>query len=87
MHHHLPPPYYHPSSHLSHSLRLALVQVGASGERVACGGQGDSDHPPAQGHVQMATGGSLATSGALDTPSSCRGGSVGVGRLHLVEDW
>ena len=40
VHHHLPNP---PSRcHLPRSLQLALVQVGASGEQVACGGQGDS---------------------------------------------
>ena len=84
VHHNLPPP--PPRCHLPRSLQLALVHVGASGEQVACGGQGDSDHPQALSHVRVARGGASGTGGALDTPSSWRGGSVDVGYPHLEGD-
>ena len=71
---------------LPRSLQLALVQLGGLGEQVACGGQGDSDHPPAPSHVRVARGGVSGTGGALDTPSNWRGGSVGVGYLLLEGD-
>ena len=75
----------YPSTSLSssRSLLLGLVQVGASGEQVACGGQGDWDHPPAPSQVRVARCEASGTGGTLDTPSSWRGGSVGVGYLHL----
>ena len=82
VHYHLP----HPRCHLPSSLQLSLVQVGASGEQVVGGGQGDSDHPPAHSHVRVARDGASGTGGALDTPSSWHGGSVGVGYLHLEGD-
>ena len=81
--------YNQPESKHSASLDyelLALVQVGASGEQVACGGQGDSHHPSAPNHVRMARGGVPRTGGILDTPNSWRGGNVGVRYLHLEED-
>ena len=81
VHHHLP--HHHPRCHPPRSLLLALVQVGASGEQVACGGQGDRDHPSAPSHVRVARGGASRTGGALNTPSSWRGGRVGVCFLHL----
>ena len=50
-------------------------------------------HPPrvedgatAPSRVRVARGGASGTGGALDTPSSWRGGSVGVGYLHLEGD-
>ena len=73
VHHHLFHP--HPHCHLPRSLQLALMQIGASGVQVACGGQGDSDHLPAASHVRVARGDASGTGGALDTPSSWRGSS------------
>ena len=42
-HHHLPP-HPPPCYHLPRSIQLGPVQVDASEEQVACGGQGNSDH-------------------------------------------
>ena len=84
LYHQLPPP--PPRCHLPRSLQLALVHVGASEEQVACGGHGDSDHPSAHSHVRVAKDGASGMGGALDTPSSWHGGSVGVGCLHLEGD-
>ena len=81
-HHLLHPP--SPRCHPPRSLQLALVQVGVSGEQVACGGQDDSHHPPALSRVRMARGGALRTGDAVDSPSSWRGRSVGVCYLHMT---
>ena len=43
-------------------------------------------HQLAPSHVRVAMGGASGTGGALDTPSSWRGGRVGVGYLHQDGD-
>ena len=73
-----------PRSFLPRSLQLTVVQVGASCEQVECSGQGDCDHTPAPSHIRVARDGASMTGGALDTPSSWRGDSVGIGSVHLL---
>jgi len=80
VHHRLPPRYPPSCSHLPRSLQLALVQVDAPWERVACRGHGDTDHPSAPRHVRVARSGASGTGGALDRPSSWRRLSVSGGR-------
>lgn len=51
------PPHLPPHSHLHHSIQLALVKVDVLVEQVVCGGQDNSNHPPAPSHVQVVRGG------------------------------
>ena len=60
--------------------------VDALGEQVVCGGQGNSNHPPAPNHVLVVTDGTLGRSGALNMQSSWHGASVGIGFLHQEGD-
>lgn len=83
---HHPPHFHPPRFHLPHALQLALLQVDALGEQVGCDGQGDSAHPPAPSHVRVVRDGTSGRGGALDMPSSWRGGSVDGGYLHLEGD-
>ena len=55
------------------------MQVYASGEQVVYGAQGDSDHPPAPSHVQVAMSVASSRNDAQDIPSTLRGSSVDVG--------
>jgi len=68
----------HRRSHLPCSVQL--VQVDATGEQVACGGQADSDHPPASMPC-IATGGASGRDDALDPSVSWLGGCASIGYL------
>ena len=70
---------------LRHCLRQAQVQVDASAELVACGGQGDSDHPPVPNRARVAMGGASWRGDAQDTPGSLHVCSAGVGCQNLEE--